>query len=301
MITGGSNYITVNGSMDNPVIGTYHLNADTVRSDLQQMFEHGQRKIAFLCWYGPLNFPAAKDHLWHHVVDSYGGEMCAQHQQNVIDLLAIAAQTGFNEVHFRFGAQGDAADRQWTEWKQPQFDENWAFIDSVRDLVVSNSSGLKVVFDLAVEHAWERINTSQIQRDYCLGLWQRYVAEHGPDDSCAFSMIHGGAGALAMIRLFQQNSLPFPAYYFLDVYGYEYRSLIGLASVLRNNGVITSPVVIQETFYNDALACSDIKRAVSEAGINFQGVFQWPKVRGLADGDFPDVFPRRFDNYLVEV
>jgi hypothetical protein len=299
MITGGSNYITIHGDMENPVIGTYHLFPGEVEANLNAMFEHGQRKIALVCWYAPLNFPAARDHRWHHVIDSFGGVMFEQHQQNVIDLLDLIERTGFNEIHFRFAAQGRAAVSQWPAWKGGQFTENWAFIDSVRNLVNDHTS-LKIIFDLALEHANEQIDTSAVHQLYCRRLWKLYSDAHGPDDSCAFSVIHGGSGLEPMLRRFRQGSLPMPACYCFDAYGFEYPALTSAASVLQAAGELSKPVYIQETNYNDARSCADIRRAVGETGLNFKGIFQWPKVRDRDPGDFPDVFPRRFDNYLVE-
>jgi hypothetical protein len=300
MITGGSNYIKINGSMENPVIGTYHLFRDVVESDLNAMFEHGQRKITLVCWYCPLNFPAAREHRWHHTVDSYGGVMFGQHQENVVELLALIERIGFNEIHFRFAAQGKAANGNWTEWKADQFNENWAFVDSVRDLVADNTS-LPVVFDLALEHANMGLATDTLRQLYVRRKWRLYTEAHGPNDSCAFSIIHGGDGLLPMLTLFRQSGLPKPACYCVDSYDYAYLALSGVGRVLRDTGEITKPVYIQETNYNDAQTYADIKRAVAETELNFHGIFQWPKLRGREPQYFPDVFPKRYDNFLVEL
>jgi hypothetical protein len=294
--TGGSNYIIINGSMNNPVIGTYHLFPSVVASDLASMFEHGQRKIALFLWYAPVNFPAAQDNLWHHVCNSFGGVLCDQHQQNVVALLELIRQVGFNELHFRFGAQGRAKISEWSDWDGPQFRENWAFIDSVRNLVNGNSGSLPVVFDLATEHASEEIDDNPIHHRYCQQLWKLYTEKHGAADSCAFSILHGRAGLEPMLRWFKKAKTPAPAYYFFDSYGYEYQSLTSAAPLIPQG----APVCIEETYYNDATSFSDIKRAIDETGLNFQGVIQWPSIRNSQENVFPDRFPRRFDNYLVE-
>jgi len=300
MKTGGSNYITINGSMENPVIGTFHLHRETVASDLVAMYEHGQRKLALLLWFAPLNFPAAHEHLWHHVCDSFGGALYEQHRDNIVALLALIEQTGFNELHFRFGPQGKAMDREWAEWDATQFNENWQFVQSVSALVRAAQGNLKVVFDLGVEHANERINESPVHGLYCRRMWRLYTDENGPGDSCAFSIIHGGGGATRMIRLFKIANLPLPACYCFDSYGHEYASLVSAKAALLSKNEDLKPVYMLETNYNDLISCADIRRAVNETGLDFQGIFQWPKIRDREHGDFPDVFPKRFDNYLVE-
>jgi hypothetical protein len=303
MITGGSNYITINASMNSPAIGTFHLFPDKVAADLQSMFEHGQRKISLLCWYMPITWPV-ENHQWHHAIDSSGGVMSEQHQQNVISLINLITEIGFNQLHFRFSAQGDVAmaDR-WPEWNAAQFNENWNFVHSVRNLVDANKGGLKVVFDLAAEYARMELGTSPIMQLYCRRMWKLYTAAHGPDDSCAYTIIHGGTGLTKMLNVFKKVTprLRNPGCYCIDSYGHEYSALTDAATVLTAANEIAKPVYIQETFYNDATSYADIKRAVAETHLNFQGIFQWPELRDHEHGDFPDVFCKRFDNYLVEV
>ncbi len=322
MKTGGSNYITINGSMECPAIGTYHLYPEIMSSNLEEMYEHGQRKVALMLWFAPLNFPAAHDNLWHHVVNGYGGVLCQQHQDNIVAILGLLNQIGFTSLHFRFAPQGNAMDSQWETWRAPQFNENWQFIDSVRNLIDANKGNLSVVFDLGVEHANERLNTSPTHALYCRRMWKLYTDAHGSSDSCGFSVLHGAGGLDPMLRTFRLAKLPFPACYCFDTYGYEYETLTSAALLIPQG----SPVYIQETYYNDATSYSDIKRAVLDTGLNFQGIFQWQAVREGNDyfhnaaklfsdcnpkklnkvtffnvRDFPDIYPRRFDNYLVEV
>src|SRR3954464_6925197 len=87
------------------------------------MFEHGQRKISLFCWFMPITWPV-ENHQWHHSIDSSGGMMWDQHQANVVGLINVIRETGFNELHFLFGAQGDKAmDSEWTVWPRAW---NWA-------------------------------------------------------------------------------------------------------------------------------------------------------------------------------
>lgn len=310
MKTGGSNYITINGSMDEPVIGTYHQHPDTVAADLRDMFEHGQRQITLVLWFAPVDF--APEHVWHHVCDSSGGALCEQHRANLISLIAVITQVGFTELHLRFGPQGRALVREWIggiSQNQALFDEICAFtLDTIR-LVEAAKGSLKVIYDLSVEHAWEVWNTNPTHRAYCMNLWRNYLnAGLDPAITCAFSVIHGAPGLQPMLLRIQQARLPFPGCYCFDVYGasghdYEYQVLTGIVPVLTSFGQITKPIYIQETNYNDAISCADIRRALVDAPtLNFASIFQWPEVRDTEPGGgVPDVYPRRYDNFLVEV
>lgn len=291
--------MNINWSWDNPVIGTYHLFREKVESDLREMFQHGQRKIALVCWYAPLNFPAAQDHRWGHIVDCYGGAMFEQHQQNLVDLLALISATGFNQLNFRFAGTAKASTTQWTEWDRDQFNEDWAFTDSVRSLILSNTS-LPVMFDLGVEHANSALKDDRLRQLFVRRMWRLYTEAHGPDDSCGFSIIHGADGLEPMLKLFKQANLPMPSCYCHDVYLMPVKALTESATLLNSYGEQDKPVYVQETFYNDAEAYAQIKQAVAESGANFKGISQWPKMRDRDPHDFPDVFPKRFDNYLVE-
>jgi hypothetical protein len=303
MKTGGSNYIKINGDSETPVIGTYHDHAELVESNITEMFSPGgQRKIALLLWFAPLNFPAAREHLWHHVCDSFGGALCQQHQENVVSLLAVIAEAGFNELHFRFGPQGKAMDNEWSAWDAAQFNENWNLISSTRNIVDNHKLGLKVTFDLGVEHANERMDENAIHSLYCRRMWKLYTEAYGAADSCGFSILHGGSGLDSMLRLFKRARLPFPSSYCFDAYDAEYAALVSAAAVLGlYPGELVKPVYMLETNYNDATSCADIKRAVQETLLNFGGIIQWPKIRDRDPHDFPDLFPRCYDNYLVDV
>ncbi len=301
MKTGGSNYITINGSMNCPVIGTYHLYPEVVASDLQSMFEHGQRKITLLLWYGPVGF--ASDHLWHHVCDSTGGSLCEQHQANLLALVEAIKLAGYNELHLRFGPQGRAMVREWNGWQPTQFNENRDFVLNTIRLVEANKGALPVIYDLGVEHAWEVWRDSSTHRIYCMNLWRAYLnAGLDPAISCGFSVIHGGTGLTPMLQRFHQQQLAFPGSYCIDSYGFEYQALTGIMPVLTQFGQQDKPVYIQETYYNDAISCANVRRAIADSpALNFQSVFQWPSVRGSPGGGVPDIYPRRFDNYLVEI
>jgi len=301
MKTGGSNYITINGSMDSPVIGAYHLYPSVIASDLVSMFEHGQRKITLLLWYAPVDF--AEDSLWHHVCDSTGGALCAQHQANLVAILQAVAAAGYNEVHLRFGAQGRALVSTWNGFQQAQFEENKNFTLNTIALAEANKGALPVIYDLGVEHAWEVWDSNPTQRTYCMQLWRAYLnAGRDPAISCAFSSIHGGNGLRPMLGRLRALKLPFPGCYCVDAYGYEYQVLTGIVPVLAGFGQAAKPVYLQETYYNDATSCTDVRRAIADTpALNFQCIFQWPKVRGSEPGGVPDIYPRRFDNYLVEI
>jgi hypothetical protein len=303
MRTGGSNYIAINGDFPhNPVIGRYHEFVDTITSDFRSMYEHGQRQITLTLYYCPLDF-LPSGHIWAHVIDSFGGHLFEQHEVNLISLVNLIRDTGFTELHLRFAAQGKARANDWTEWRQEQFDQNSAFIINVIGVVNQTKGSLKVIYDLGMEHAREIWDTNATHQRYCMTLWRNYLGAHlDPLESCAFSVIHGGSGITPMLHRMQSTNAAFPGCYCFDTYNFEYKVLTSAFAVLRSYGQETKPVFIQETYYNDATSCSEIKRAIRDTpGLNFGGIFQWPQMRGAPKGSgCPDVYPKRFDNYLVE-
>jgi len=309
MKTGGSNYWKIAGDSAFPPLGTLHLRRDEAIAELRDMFEHGQRRVTLVCYYSPLNFPAGREnHIWGHIISSAGGAMYPQHQQNLIDLLGIIRDIGYTGFHFRFAASAEAADVNWADtnndgqpdWNRDQFNENVSFIMSVRDVVEANRGDMPVVYDLGLENANDRLNTCPTHELYCRQLWRRYVVAHGPDDSCAFSVIHRDVGLSAMLQKFKTAGLPFPGCYCFDLYGFSYDDLASLVPVLKRYGEQAKPVYIQECFYNDAESYSNALRVVMDTGLNLQGIFQWDIIRDQDTHYFPDVYPKRYDNYLVE-
>lgn len=305
MKTGGSNYIAINGDFPhNPVVGRYHEFQTTAEAELRSMYEHGQRKVTFTIYYCPLNFPAAHDHLWGHVVDSQGGTLCDQHRANLTALLSLIQAIGYNELHLRFAAQGKARVSEWTEWEPAQFSENSDFVLGTCQLVEDGKGTLKVVYDLAMEHGREAWTTNAIHRMYCMSLWRNYIAAGlDPGLSCFCTVIHGGNGMTPMLQRLHDTRAPFPGVYCFDNYSYEYATLTSAFRAMTAFGEQAKPVFMQETYYNDAHTYSEIKRALAATpGLNFAGIFQWPHVRGTPVGEgCPDGFPKRYDNYLVDV
>ncbi len=302
MKTGGSNYFQIGGNMENPVIGAYHLFPDAVASDLRSMYEHGQRQVTLILWYGP-----APTDTWHHVCNSGTGALSDQHAQNLGAILRLIQSIGYLEVHLRFGPQGNALPRSWHGWKAAaialQSAQNRDFtLSSIKTAETARDS-LRVVYDLGVEHCNETWNTNPQQRSYCMNLWRAYIAAGlDPALSCGFSAIHGDLGLQPFLLRLKQASLPYPGCYCFDVYGYEYRVLTSAHAAMKLYGQGDKTMYLQEAYYNDPASRDEIKRAIADTpGMSFGGVFQWIRVRGNAPGTgTPDVYPRRFDNYLVE-
>ena len=297
---GGSMYCNINGTPNFNLVGRFHENRTLIETQLREMYANGQRHIGVILWFMPMNWPnIPPDHTWNHTCDSYGGRLFAQHSQNVADFVRLIRQIGFEELHFRFAPQGGVAwVANWTTWNQTQFNENAAFMHSVRALVEADKGELRLVYDLAVEHGNEKFDTTPLHRQYCIELWRSYVTAYGPADSCGFTVIHGGAGVRAMLNRIREAGLPFPSCYCVDSYGFEYVALTGVQNELVSAGETGKPIFLQETFYNDPQVATDVRRAVQETGMNLAGVYQWPIVRGTdPHSQFYDLFPRAFDNY----
>jgi len=310
MKTGGSNYWKIGGDSASPPLGAFHLLRDQATSELQSMFEHGQRKITLLCSFSPLNFPAGqKDHIWGHVISSAGGVMYPQHQQNLVDLLGVIREIGYNGLHFRFHPCGTAADVNWPDtngdgqpdWNGSQFTENANFTLYVRGVVEANRGTLPVIYDLGLEYANDRLATSTTHELNCRQLWKRYTDAFGPNDSCGFTIIHGAKGLGLMLQKFKTAKLPYPSHYCFDIYDDHCAVLTACVPVLTQYGEQAKPIYLQETNYNDAVSYTSIKELIAQTDLNFQYIFQWDVIRDQDKHYFPDIYPKRYDNYLVEV
>jgi hypothetical protein len=275
-IGGGSDFFT---ALNQPVVGWYHVNASTIKQDLATMRANGQRKIALPIFFtsiprGKSSDPNVPD-VWYHNVNSAGGALSAQQQQNLKDFCAAIDQAGFSEFLVRFGPQGVSSPKDWGAWNQTMFDENEAFVFGVRSVIESCSMKARRVYDLALELAG-RTDTPLAQR-YCTQMWKDYVAANGSGDSCAF-----GAPAVPefvgnLIDWLKAASLPLPAVYSLDCYPDVAKKMTRLRDTLAKRGEAGKPVILGETYYNDAQTANEIRQ--TKALLRLQSFYQWPVKR----------------------
>jgi hypothetical protein len=282
-----------------PVIGTYDLAPDTVRSQLAEMVANGQKQIALMLWYMPLgaSTDADGDGVWGHIVDSSAAKLRPQHEQNLVDLLSDIRCAGFNTLYFRFATQGTSDPGSWSAWDEPQFQQNWNFIYNTRELIDQQMQGksVTVVYDLGVELGG--ITTGQTEA-YAEKLWQNTNTVWGSTATYGFSFATAPGRLTEMLSVYDKTGVR-PSLYAFDIYGDEQNTLAYVASELSQAGDLAKPILIQETYYDDAQANTGLRAGAQAQGLKLLSLFQWPIERGATTANFSLNYPAKYDAYLT--
>ena len=142
MYVGGSNYpmISVGNYKDTckgwyegelkPVIGFYHLEQQTVREQLQTMYNNGQRRIALFIWHKNFSDSEISEYgsVYGHIVSSNGGNLVPQQQENLRNLIIDIKNTGFEEIIVRFAPRVPNLPESWSTWNEDLYQQNLNFI-----------------------------------------------------------------------------------------------------------------------------------------------------------------------------
>lgn len=282
-----------------PVIGTYHLAPQTVRQQLADMAAKGQKQIALMLWYMPIPSSADTDGdgVYGHVVDSSLAQLRQQHKDNVIALLADIRCSGFNKLYFRFATQGGADPSGWASWDETQFQQNWNFIHNTRTLVDKEMEGsaVEVIYDLSAELGG--ITSGQAVQ-YTKGLWQNVTYVFGTTHTYGYSFATAPGRLPTMIGIYDQTGAR-PSMYAFDIYGDETNTMAYLAAELSAAGEQGKPVLVQETFYNDAVANAGLRSAAAAHGLDLLSILQWPEARGATTAHFSMNYPAEYGAYLA--
>jgi hypothetical protein len=282
-----------------PVIGTYHLGPQTVRDQLADMAAKGQKQIALMLWYMPIDAgtDGDGDGVYGHVLDSSLSELRPQHKDNLIALLTDIRCAGFNRLYFRFATQGGSDASGWAAWNEPQFQQNWNFLANTRTLVDTEmtGSGVEVVYDLSAELGGI---TSGQAGDYTKKLWQNVTYVFGTTHTYGYSFATAPGRLTAMIGIYDQTGAR-PSMYAFDIYGDETNTMNYLASELTAAGDQGKPIVVQETFYNDAQANTGLRGGAAAHGLDLRSIFQWPMARGATTQHFSMNYPAEYSAFLA--
>ena len=163
-------------------VGDFHLNPNTVKTQLRKMYDRGQRKIAVPIWFSVYssNIVGTRS---KHLIKINGGDMSAQHKQNLRDLVDAIKLQGYNEISVRFMQQWLSHPKTWTNgWDEALYQQNWNFIVKAVRLVNT------------------QLGNSNIRVTYDLGANLGASHENNPKPTC------GGCGATTV--LFLEMSIP---------------------------------------------------------------------------------------------
>lgn len=295
---GGSNYGWYH--LDPPcsrepygVIYNYNTAKVTIDSQLQQMYNNGQRRLRI-----PIFF--ARGINSGTIMDSTGGNLAPQFQSNLANFLAATKAAGFVQLEVGFFPQGGNNPGQWTTFSADYYQENWTLIQNLRPIIAG--AGIPYHLDLMNEGipppgypAW---------LEYSQRLWNDYVAAFGSNDTLGFSIIAGTAqvsqvGAVYGPSAFGNHGSP--QLFDVHIYDNPANSFVTAFNGLTSQGYQGVGWIIGEAFYNDATEATALRQEVSSTGQKVFYLTEWPVTADRSCS--PDVNvapPTDFSNYQAQ-
>ena len=247
------------------------------------------------------------------IINSTGGSLQPRHEQNLFNIIDYIAKEGcFNEIQFRFapswysfiGSWGDPTDwsNPTTGWQEGVYLENFAFIKSVRNLIqntlTQNQSNIKVYYDLAAETGGityeylvpdndpiKNIKTTYYQvltELYQKRLLTDYNQQFGINDTYGFSIALIPGRFARLMGVYDAINIH-PAQHAIDIYDVQNTGvtpvLTALSTEIQQSGEVSTPIIVQETYFNDLQIYADLLSAKSQLGINIRTIMQWQTER----------------------
>lgn len=279
---------------------------------IDDICESGQKKISLVLWF-------TRDHAWIDappwngyfglVVNSSNGQLSTTIRDNIwnaVKLIASATRNGvpcFDELQFRFAPWDRAAPNNWAAWNDTWYGNNWGVISTTRALIEAAASTyavgpLRRTYDLGAEQGG---STDGQNPRYTRTVWQMYHSTYGTSDTYGFSVATVGASGSYSGRiqsLLQQYDAVGvrPTEHALDVYDID--ELDAALTTLSQFGEAGKPILIQETFFNDASFSNEIFASASDLGFEIRSIMQWPILEG-STVSFWSLIPQYANNLPV--
>lgn len=261
-------------------IGLYNINPSLSNTQLANMRASGMDYVVLQFGMKDLSVCAANgscyngfpdDWVWGELIDDSLGTLHPTHEANLRGLLRRIVNLGFRNVVIRFtdGAAG------WTSWDEVAYSHSWNFIVKVHLTVDQELAGsvTGAIYDLGGESAGYVAgqNLQFMQR-----LWSDYTLVFGKADTVGFSAIAVPdriSGGMA------SYGAQLPSRYAFTAYGDVYAGLTNIWNSLPVSER-TKPIMLVETYHNDASTAAQIARFLSEhPSFNLFAVTQWPLTR----------------------
>jgi hypothetical protein len=296
------------------VIANYHEPGIRlrVRSQLAQMRAQGQERIA-IGLYHVRGEPDSAGRITGIILDSSGGQLHSRQRANLVALLADVRDAGFASFLFRYHPQGGNDPRSWNDFDSDRFEENAALIESIEpllqvagmphgtDLMVEGMPRARIVEfgdnriilpDEPAREPWSR---------YARELWARYVGGFGTASTVGFSFVSDtddvriDARAEHVSHVYTVGgALVLPIAMAFDIYGTPQRDEGWIFerhhTHLADEGIVATPFVIAEAYYDDSLAAATLGDAMKATRRPVLFLTQWPLRRNAACADV-DVAP----------
>lgn len=277
----GNNWYVPGHNFKTP-IGLYQLNPSKVNQQLADMRASGMDWVTIQIQVTNLHCETDGsgscndgfvDGIWGEVND-YGHyyALWPQTQQNLRDLLTQVRALGFRYVVIRFMNYSPGVNGAFDE---TNYQQAWNMIVRTRSLVYSELQGgmTQPLFDLDGEGPG---SPSAVRKQYDQRLWSDYTYTYGNNDTVGFSIIADDYHL--------SNGLPWfgsikPKIYAFDIYGDVGSGLLKAWNALGASEQ-GKPILIMETYYDDAQTATQIKNALAaHPGIHLLGILQWETTR----------------------
>ena len=275
-----------------------------VRAELAAMHAAGLQTIRILLW----NMENIARHNWG-IVPSLGGKLVEPYRSNLIRFVSDIKTAGFTGLTISFGPEwtnNPGNDEAPGAWDPTKLDENWKLLEDVHKLVQPFAPAT-MHYDPIQEGAPSIYQPPAVVarlKSYIATMWTRYVAEFGKDDMTVAVIAKGGRADWNdrmenLLLAFRSTGLGYPAYFEVHptwTSPEAYNDLIAVDNVLRAYGLMTQPLVIGESSYENAAVAGDIARFMRDRGRPVSEVYEW---WNTAEGGPCVSAPYRADAYIA--
>ena len=283
-VSGGSDYdfYYLDGCYRQPyqVVDAFNKVPTIIAYQLNGMKQAGQNRLSLGIYHhhGPDDGTA---------MDSTGGQLPPQDQENLAGLLADVKQAGFAEITVVLHPSDSNDPDSWTSWPEAMYQENWQLIQSLHPIIAA--AGLPFHLDLGSELTASGDQQPLVLR-YDQQLWQAYTAKFGRADTVGFSINGNDPGQVLNVGKMYGNTQP--SMLDIHLYGNEYDQFAYNDNQLRQLGFTSQPLIIGEAYYNDKDAATGFANASRATGRQIYYLTQWPKTRaGNTECSRVDVAP----------
>jgi hypothetical protein len=295
---GGSNYLTYH--LDAPcyrepygVVYNYDTASATINSQLQQMYNNGQRRLRIPIFHGRGIDTGS-------VMDSTGGNLPPRFRANLANLFAAIKATGFLELEVSFNPQGGNDPTKWTTFSADFYQENWNLIQNLHPIIAG--AGIPYHIDLSNEGIPPAGFAALLQ--YSQQLWNDYVSTFGSNDTLGFSIIADAAHVSQVSVVYGPSAFGnhgSPQLFDIHIYNDAGISFQSAFTALNGQGYQGVPWIIGEAFYNDANEASALRQAVNSTVQKVLYLTQWPETADQScDPNVNVAPPVTFSNYQAQ-
>ena len=287
------------------VIGMYHIDSAEIDRQLQEMYDLGQRRIAFnlSCLLGVASNQLNSAGLFgpYPVGTESNGviRLTAQSESNFTNLLKKVAQIGFKEVGIRFCVPKSPQSASWTNEAVRAYEtgEDWEFIVHYRSLTESilKPAGVTRYYDLNPERAgvWNQPGMGNYEQ-YNETIWSNYWATvKTAYDTFGLSFATAPGVVTNQLALYQRVG-HYPPFYGFDMYDDIFRKLAFVRDELAVYGQTNKPIMLEETYYDDAQNLLEVDAARKLLGLNILYVNHWPLSRDFLAPHYTEDYPRDY-------